>query len=117
MQTASSAQKQLGFTLIEILVVVGILAFIIAIAVPNIFKSRDKAQRDGCIENLRQLDSALQQWAVQNNKTDADPVAVADLVPYLDKEKNPKCPAGGTYATTVVGANPTCSLSAAGHSF
>jgi prepilin-type N-terminal cleavage/methylation domain-containing protein len=106
-----------GFTLLEIMVIVAIIGFVVAVAMPNLFKSRDKAQRDSCIENLRQLDSAQQQWGVQNNKGNTDTVALTDLIPFLDKSKNPSCPGGGAYAVTTVGANPTCTLSSLGHSF
>jgi len=117
MRSPKIATQRSGFTLLEIMVIVAIIGFVIAIAMPNLFKSRDKAQRDSCIENLRQLDSALQQWGVQNNKGNLDTVALTDLIPFLDKNKTPSCPGGGNYGLTTVGANPTCSLSTLGHSF
>lgn len=99
------------------MVVVAIIGFIAAIGVANIIRSRDKSQKETCVANLRQLNSALQQWAVQNNKGDSDTVVMSDLTPFLDKNKTPACPAGGTYTVTTVGANPECSLSSSGHSF
>lgn len=117
MQTKINTGRLAGFTLLEIMVIVAIIGFVVAIAMPNLFKARDKAQRDTCIENLRQLDSALQQWGVQNNKGNTDVVTLSDLIPFLDKAKTPTCPAGGTYGVTNVGSNPTCTYSSLGHSF
>lgn len=104
-----------GFSLIEIMVVVGIIGMIVGISMSNILKARNRAQQQACMGNLYQLNSALQQWAWQNNKSSSDTVAMADLVPYLRKQNNPVCPAGGTYSVTVVGAEPECSLKSSGH--
>jgi hypothetical protein len=71
----------------------------------------EAAQRNTCINNLRQIDAAKQQWALVNNKTD-DAVPVAqDLVPYLKGNVFPVCPGGGTYTINAVGVPPTCSVS------
>jgi hypothetical protein len=66
-----------------------------------------------CVNQLRQLDGAKQQWALENRKTTADVPTERDLAPYL-KNGIPKCPAGGTYALNAVSAAPTCNI--AGHS-
>jgi DNA repair exonuclease SbcCD ATPase subunit len=71
-----------------------------------------KTQRDilVCIINLRQLDAAKQQWALEHNKTaDAMPTA-QDIVPYLKDNTLPTCPAGGTYTLNAVNQVPTCSV-------
>ena len=104
-----------GFSLIEIMIVVGIIGMIVGIAMSNILKARNRAQQQACIGNLYQLNSALQQWAFQNNKKTSDAVTMADLVPYLRKQSNPVCPGGGTYSVTVVGDEPACSLKDKGH--
>jgi hypothetical protein len=70
-------------------------------------------QRNACINNLRQIDAAKQQWALENGKKTGDAVTEADIKPYikLDADGNlPKCPAGGTYTIGKVGENPTCSI-------
>lgn len=62
-----------------------------------------------CINNLRHIDGAKQQWALENRK-DANALPVeTDLAPYL-KDGVPKCPAGGVYALNTVGVIPTCTL-------
>jgi prepilin-type N-terminal cleavage/methylation domain-containing protein len=100
-----------GFTLVEIMIVVSIIGLCAAIGVPNAIRSRMTSTRTACINNLRQLDSAVQQWALETGKGPTSPVADADVVPYL--HNSVVCPAGGTsladsYALTVVGTQPTC---------
>jgi chromosome segregation ATPase len=67
-------------------------------------------QRNTCINNLRQIDAAKQQWALEKNKTtDAVPTA-QDLLPYLKDGVFPVCPDGGTYTINAVGELPSCSI-------
>jgi small-conductance mechanosensitive channel len=69
-----------------------------------------EAERNACINNLRQIDAAKQQWALEKNKT-ADAVPTAqDLLPYFKDGVFPVCPSGGTYAINAVGEVPTCSI-------
>jgi chromosome segregation ATPase len=66
--------------------------------------------RNTCINNLRQIDGAKQQWALEKNKTtDAVPTA-QDLLPYLKDAVFPVCPEGGTYSINMVDAVPTCTI-------
>ena len=66
--------------------------------------------QNACINNLRQIDGAKQQWALEKNKNgDAVPTA-QDLLPYLKDGVFPACPDGGTYSINSVDAVPTCSL-------
>ena len=68
------------------------------------------AQLNTCINNLRQIDAAKQQWALENDKT-ADAVPSAqDLLPYFSNLVFPVCPSGGTYTINAVGVPPTCSV-------
>ncbi len=63
-----------------------------------------------CINNLRQIDGAMQQWALEYKKTaDAIPTA-ADITPYLPGNKLPACPSGGAYTLNKVSDPPTCSI-------
>jgi uncharacterized protein (DUF3084 family) len=68
------------------------------------------AQANACINNLRMIDGAKQQWALENKKTaDAVP-AVQDLIPYLKDQAFPACPTGGAYTINAVSLVPTCSI-------
>jgi hypothetical protein len=87
------------------------IPLMIAIAIPNFVKARSVAQTNACINNLRQIDAAENQWALENNKTkDAVPTA-QELSPFLKGGfESLHCPAGGTYTTGPVGEGPTCSI-------
>jgi chromosome segregation ATPase len=63
-----------------------------------------------CINNLRQIDAAKQQWALEKNKTDGEVPAARNLLPFLKDGVFPTCPDGGTYSINSVDSVPTCSL-------
>jgi prepilin-type N-terminal cleavage/methylation domain-containing protein len=107
----SGRRKQHGFTLIEMMIVVGILGLIVALAIPNFFKARTNSRIQMCIENLSQIESAKQLWGVEHGKTDGDAPTEADLIgPALYIKKMPLCPGGGTYDFKSIGTVATCTL-------
>ena len=84
----SSFQKQRGFTLVEIMIVVAIIALLAAIAVPGFLRARKRSQASRIINDLRLVDSAVDQYAIENAKLTGDPVEVTDWTRYLKKDTN-----------------------------
>ena len=104
-----------GFTLVEIMIVVLIIGILLAIAVPNFIKARETSRTKSCIANLKQIDAATEQWAMDNKASQGATVPLANLIgagsttTYM--KNTPTCPSGGTYtATLTVGTSPTCSV-------
>ena len=65
---------------------------------------------NACINNLRMLDAAKQQWALEKNKTATDVPTAQDLLPYFKDNLFPTCPDGGTYTLNSLGELPTCTV-------
>jgi prepilin-type N-terminal cleavage/methylation domain-containing protein len=107
--------KKAGFTLVEIMIVVAIIGLLAAIAIPNFVKARSTSQQNACINNLRQMDGAMEQYALEAKLNSTSSYTLANLNPYirLNSAGNlPQCPAGGAYtAGATVTNSPLCSLS------
>lgn len=73
-------------------------------------QAQAESERNACINNLRAIDIAKQQWALENNKTDVAIPTEQDLLPYFPNNVFLVCPSGGTYAINAVGNPPTCSI-------
>ena len=105
--------KKAGFTLVEIMIVVAIIGLLAAIAIPNFVRARSTSQKNACINNLRQIDGAKQQWALENKQVSTASPVSTDVQPYLGRGSAgtwPSCPASGTYSVNAVNVAPACSL-------
>jgi prepilin-type N-terminal cleavage/methylation domain-containing protein len=80
------ARKRAGFTLVEIMIVVAIIALLAAIAVPGFLRARKRSQASKVLNDLRMIDSAVDQYAIETAKSTGSTVAVTDWTNYLKKD-------------------------------
>ena len=80
--------KRAGFTLVEIMIVVAIIALLAAIAVPGFLRARKRSQASKIINDLRLVDAAVDQYAIERGKKTDDPVLIADWTAYVKKDTN-----------------------------
>jgi prepilin-type N-terminal cleavage/methylation domain-containing protein len=74
-----------GFTLVEIMIVVAIIALLAAIAVPGFLRARKRSQATRILNDLRMIDAAVDQYAIETNRATGNGVAIADWTQYLKK--------------------------------
>jgi prepilin-type N-terminal cleavage/methylation domain-containing protein len=105
-----------GFTLVEIMIVVAIIALLAAIAVPNFLRARKRAQATRVLQDLRMVDSAIDQYAIENNKQTGASVVWSDVQSYLKKgtalyTSGGNDLFGNTFGTLKVDTIPTVNIS------
>lgn len=106
-------KHQQAFTLIEIMIVFGIITLLVAVGLPGWVKAREKARSTTCQENLQKIDQAKELWALNTNSPTGQTVTFAELVTvgrqgYL--QRTPDCPGNGDYDVKNVGEIPECSI-------
>lgn len=111
----STEMRVKGFTLVEIMIVVALIGLLAAIALPSWVRARSTSQTNVCINNLRQIFGATQQWALDFRQAPDATVTPDEILPYLRNAV--VCPAGGSAATfgtsytlTTVTNLPTCRI-------
>ena len=100
-----------GFTLTEIMIVVALIGLLAIIAIPHSVRARNRSMENTCINNLRQIESAIEQWAIEAKQPPNATVTEANVMPYL--KRSAVCPSGGTrfddsYILTSVSDPPLC---------
>jgi hypothetical protein len=94
---------------------VAFVIVVVAAVLPAFIRARTTPASNACVNNLRYIDGATQQWALENHKTTNDVPSWEDVRPYLSRDgKIPTCPHGGTYTLGRLDKPPTCSYP--GHS-
>lgn len=81
-------KKRAGFTLVEIMIVVAIIALLAAIAVPGFLRARKRSQASKILNDLRLIDAAVDQYAIENARSSGSQVEVADWTRYLKADTN-----------------------------
>jgi len=107
--------RKSGFTLVEIMIVVAIIGLLAAIAIPSFIKARNESQAKGCVNNLRIMDAAKEQAAMEHGWTTSQAIVVGtaeetNTLAYVKGGVIPSCPANGTYTYNVIGTDPVCSI-------
>src|SRR5436853_7425994 len=104
-------RKHAGFTLVEIMIVVAIIALLAAIAVPGFLRARKRSQASRILNDLRMIDSAVDQYAIETNRTTGATVAITDWTNYLKKNSllynSGNSLLGSAYGAHVVDTIPT----------
>ena len=97
------------------MIVVAIIGLLAAIAIPNFVRARSTSQMNACINNLRQVDSAKQQWALEKGKQGTDLPVLADIAPYIGRagteaavEASVYCPVAATHSFAASYTIGTC---------
>jgi|SRR5579871_1463066 len=97
-------RRQAAFTLVEIMIVVAIIGLLAALALPGFVKARKQSQGRRIMNDCRQMDAAIDQWALETGQTDGSPIITASAQSYLKTAWNTVDLLGNGYVLTVVGS-------------
>jgi prepilin-type N-terminal cleavage/methylation domain-containing protein len=99
-----------GFTLLELITAITIMALLAMIAFPTYVHARANSERTACLNNLRQIDEAKQEWGLENNQPGGATPGASDLAPYLRNHLLPSCPSAGVYTIGSLSVSPACNI-------
>jgi prepilin-type N-terminal cleavage/methylation domain-containing protein len=106
-------QRRRGFTLIEILIVTGIIGILVTIAVPSFVRARENARAKTCTQNLRAIEAAKDQYLMDNNQPRTASISDANIIgPSLYIRTTPECPSLGAYTVGSGDVTAVCSVGA-----
>ena len=94
-----------AFTLVEIMIVVAIIGLLAALAIPGFVKARKQSQGRRILNDARQMDAAIDQWALENGKKDGDTVNTTEAATYLKTAWKANDLLGNAYTVATVGTN------------
>jgi prepilin-type N-terminal cleavage/methylation domain-containing protein len=103
-------KRKAGFTLVEIMIVVLIIGLLATIAVPTFIRARERTRRSICVNNLRQIDGAKEQLAMETNLANGANLSANTVLDVYIKGgyASLDCPSNGAYTPGSIGTNPTC---------
>ena len=97
-------RNKAAFTLVEIMIVVAIIGLLAALAIPGFVKARKQSQGRRILNDCRQMDAAIDQWALENGKKDGDAITTSEAATYLKTSWKSTDLLNNDYALTVVGS-------------
>lgn len=107
----------MGFTLVEIMIVVMIIGLLAAIALPGFARAREASQRNACINNMRMIQDAKDQYAIEEGQASTIVPNATNIDPYI-RGGVPVCPVGdAVYDINAVNVDPSCTSGIDGHVF
>jgi type IV pilus assembly protein PilA len=112
MRTKSKSENQLAFTLTELMIVIAIIGLLAAIALPNLARARDNTRLSSIYDNLRVLEHAKDQWALDNNKATGTPLADTTILTGYFRDGNLHTVMSETYVPNPIGTNAEADLPA-----
>jgi prepilin-type N-terminal cleavage/methylation domain-containing protein len=110
MKTRFSSKARAGFTLVELMIVVGVIALLTTIAVPNLARARDNSRLNLIYSNLRALDAAKDQWAMDHNAATGTPVADLSVLGSYFRGGSLRDVLHETYVANPIGARSEADL-------
>ena len=85
-KTRFQPTRRAGFTLVEIMIVVGIITLLAALAIPGFLRARKRAQASRVKDDLRLIEAAVDQYAIETQRQPGAVVSIADWTAYLKRE-------------------------------